>query len=125
MVARPRSELTEKQCKFLDLYIYGEHRGNAQACAEQAGYQRSSAPQTVRGLREEIIAEVEYALAGSTPLALFALLDGVMDGTIPGINGRIECAKQILDRAGLAKKEKMDLNVAVPGLFILPAKAPE
>ena len=37
----------------------------------------------------------------------------------------MEAAKQILDRVGLAKKEKLDVNLkAIHGLFILPPKAP-
>jgi hypothetical protein len=35
----------------------------------------------------------------------------------------MEAAKQILDRIGIAKKEKLDINLkAVHGLFILPSK---
>ncbi len=45
------------------------------------------------------------------------------DGTTPHANIRMEAAKQILDRIGIAKKEKIDINMqAVHGLFILPAK---
>ncbi len=47
------------------------------------------------------------------------------DGTTPHANIRMEAAKQILDRVGLAKKEKLDVNLkAMHGLFILPPKAP-
>jgi len=45
------------------------------------------------------------------------------DGTTPHANIRMEAAKQVLDRIGIAKKEKVDINVrAMHGLFILPAK---
>jgi hypothetical protein len=45
------------------------------------------------------------------------------DGTTPHAAIRLEAAKQILDRIGIAKKEKVDINVrALQGLFILPAK---
>jgi len=45
------------------------------------------------------------------------------DGTTPHANIRMEAAKQILDRIGIAKKEKLDISLkAVHGLFILPSK---
>ena len=52
---------------------------------------------------------------------LVELLDE--DGTTPHASIRLAAANQILDRVGIAKKEKLDVNVkAVHGLFILPPK---
>ena len=45
------------------------------------------------------------------------------DGSIPGANIRLEAAKQILDRVGISKTERIDLNAKVQhGIFILPPK---
>jgi hypothetical protein len=45
------------------------------------------------------------------------------DGSLPGANIRMEAAKQILDRVGLSKKEKLDITAKVQhGVFILPPK---
>ena len=45
------------------------------------------------------------------------------DGSLPGANIRMEAAKQILDRVGLSKKEKLDFTAKVQhGVFILPPK---
>ena len=45
------------------------------------------------------------------------------DGKTPGVNIRMEAAKQILDRIGLVKKDKIDINAQIAhGIFILPAK---
>ena len=45
------------------------------------------------------------------------------DGKTPGVNIRMEAAKQILDRVGLVKKDKIDITGQVAhGIFILPAK---
>jgi len=45
------------------------------------------------------------------------------DGSTPGAAIRMEAAKQILDRVGLAKREKVDINAKVAhGIFILPPK---
>ena len=46
------------------------------------------------------------------------------DGSLPGANIRMEAAKQILDRVGLSKVEKLNVTSDKPmGVFILPAKA--
>ena len=45
------------------------------------------------------------------------------DGSTPGVNIRMEAAKQILDRVGVSKKERIDMNVKqATGIFILPPK---
>ena len=45
------------------------------------------------------------------------------DGSTPHAAIRLEAAKQILDRIGIAKKEKIDISMkAIHGLFVLPAK---
>ena len=45
------------------------------------------------------------------------------DGSIPQANIRMEAAKQILDRVGIAKREKLDIEAKIQhGIFILPAK---
>ena len=45
------------------------------------------------------------------------------DGMTPAANIRMEAAKQILDRVGIVKKEKIDINAKVAhGIFILPPK---
>jgi predicted aspartyl protease len=45
------------------------------------------------------------------------------DAPIPQANIRLQAAQTILDRIGLGKTERMDVNHKVEGgLFILPAK---
>jgi hypothetical protein len=47
------------------------------------------------------------------------------DEPIPQANIRVQAAQTLLDRVGVAKKERLDVKVETPsGLFILPAKAP-
>ena len=41
------------------------------------------------------------------------------DGSVPGANTRLEAAKQILDRVGISKTERIDVNAKVQhGIFI-------
>jgi len=92
-------ELTEQQENFLTA-LFGEAHGSPKKAGEIAGYALNSA-KAVKGLVDA--------------------LDE--DGKTPGVNIRMEAAKQILDRVGLVKKDKIDITGQVAhGIFILPAK---
>ena len=115
--------LTDTQEKFLDV-LFGEARGNPKKAGELAGYSEHSYPKVVRNLKQEIISRAENYLATHSAKAatkLVGMLDE--DGTTPHANIRLEAAKQILDRIGIAKKDQLDINMkALHGIFILPAK---
>jgi len=115
--------LTNIQEKFLDV-LFGEARGDPKRAGELAGYSEHSYPKVLRNLKSEIVLRAESYLATHSAKAatrMVGMLDE--DGTTPHANIRMEAAKQILDRIGIAKKEKLDINLkAVHGLFILPSK---
>ena len=115
--------LTEQQEKFLNA-LFGEARGNPKMAGEIAGYSANSYPKVLKSLKEEIIERAEQQLAVHSPKATMGLINALdEDGKTPGANIRIEAAKQILDRVGLARKEKLDINAKVAhGIFILPPK---
>ena len=119
---RKRS-LTDTQEKFLDV-LFGEAKGNLKKAGELAGYSEHSYPKVVRNLKQDIISRAENYLATHSAKAatkLVGMLDE--DGTTPHANIRLEAAKQILDRIGIAKKDQLDINMkALHGIFILPAK---
>jgi hypothetical protein len=83
-----------------------------------------SKPRVVQGLKDEIIEKAESVLAAHSPKAALGISRALTDdGSIPGASIRMEAAKQILDRVGLVKKEKIDINAKVAhGIFVLPAK---
>ena len=117
------TELTEKQKIFLSA-LFGEANGEPRAAAEIAGYAPTSYPKVVQGLKDQIIERAETVLAAHSPKAALSIANAIDDdGSIPGASIRMEAAKQILDRVGLVKKEKIDINAKVAhGIFILPAK---
>mgnify|MGYP001198950895 FL=1 len=116
-------ELSDKQKQFLSA-LFGEAQGNPSEAAKLAGYAPTSYPKVVRGLKDEIIERAESVLAAHSPKAAISMANAIEDdGSIPGANIRMEAAKQILDRVGLVKKEKIDVNAKVAhGIFILPPK---
>ena len=115
--------LTNTQEKFLDA-LFGEAKGNPKKAGELAGYSEHSYPKLIRSLKSEIVSRAEGYLAIYSAKAATKMVDMMdEDGTTPHASIRLEAAKQILDRIGIAKKEKVDINVrAMHGIFILPAK---
>jgi hypothetical protein len=123
IIKTPKKSLTNTQEKFLDV-LFGEAKGDPKKAGELAGYSDHSYPKVLRNLKSEIVLRAETYLATHSAKAATKMVDMMdEDGTTPHANIRLEAAKQILDRIGIAKKEKLDVNLkAVHGLFILPAK---
>jgi len=123
IIQTQKRSLTDSQEKFLDA-MFGEAKGNPKKAGELAGYSDHSYPKVVRSLKSEIVSRAEGYLATHSAKAATKMVDMLEeDGTTPHASIRLEAAKQILDRIGIAKKEKIDINMkAIHGLFILPAK---
>ena len=115
-------ELTTKQQSFLDNLV--SCNGDTKRAAELAGYAEGSYTSVVKALKTEIIELAENILAQNAPKASLKLVE-VMDSAdpIPQANVRLQAAQTILDRVGLSKTDKLDVNLQTSnGLFILPAK---
>ena len=117
-------QLTEKQQKFLECLV--ETNGNPKEAAELAGYSGNHY-QVVKALKNEIIDLATDVLANSAPEAAFKLVDIMnTDKPVPQIANKLQAATSILDRVGVVKKERVDVNHNVTGgVFILPAKTEE
>ena len=120
---KENKELTEQQQKFIDA-LFGEANGSPKRAGEIAGYSPFSYSKVVKSLKDEILERAEYSLAFNSAKAVKGLVNALDDdGTTPGANIRLEAAKQILDRTGLVKKEKIDITGKMAhGIFILPPK---
>jgi hypothetical protein len=118
---------TEKQQSFLDNLVRAG--GDAKVAAELAGYADNVYPQVVRTLKEEIIELASEILAQSAPKAAMKLVEVMESETaIPQSNVKVQAAQTILDRIGLGKMDRVDVNHNIENntgaLFILPAKKP-
>ena len=116
-------ELTDQQKSFFTA-LFGDAKVNPKKAGEIAGYSEHSYPKVIRALKDEIIQRAEEVMASYSPKATMGLVNALEeDGSTPNASIRVEAAKQILDRVGLTKKEKVDINVkSVSGIFILPPK---
>ena len=114
-------KLTEKQQSFLDNLI--ETKGNLKLSAELAGYSGNHY-QIIKSLRQEIVDLASDVLAREAPTAAFKLVDVMQSETaIPQANVKLQAAQTILDRVGLGKQDRMEVNHNVGGgIFILPEK---
>ena len=118
-----KRELTEKQQSFLEHLV--ETQGDAKKAAELAGY-KSHYHHVVKTLKTEILELTQEVLANSAPRAAFKLVE-IMDSTKPVIqaNNKLAAAQTLLDRVGVTKVDKVDVNHTVnSGIFLMPDKAP-
>ena len=91
--------------------------------AELAGYSGNHY-QVIQSLREEIVELASNVLAREAPSAAFKLIEVMKSNVgLPQANVKLQAAQTILDRVGLGKKERMQVDHNVSGgIFILPEK---
>ena len=122
MVRMDKKNLTEKQQSFLGHLI--QVGGDPKKAAELAGYSEGSYFQVIKSLKNEIIELASNILAQSAPQAALKLTEVMnSDQPMPQANVRLQAAQTKLDRIGLGKTDRLDVNHTVQGgVFILPAK---
>ena len=116
-------QLNERQQKFLDV-LFEEAGGDVVAAKKLAGYaESSSTTEIVRGLKEEILEATQMYMARNAPKAALAMAGALYDPTELGIRDKMAAAKELLDRTGLIKTEKVQVE-ASGGVMLMPPKAP-
>ena len=115
-------ELNERQQKFLDV-LFEEAGGDVVAAKKLAGYSENT-PTTaiVKGLKEEILEATQMYMARNAPKAAMAMTGALYDPTELGIRDKMAAAKELLDRTGLIKTEKVQVETS-GGVMLMPAKA--
>ena len=116
--------LTEKQQAFLNVLFDGAGGDVAQAKV-LAGYsETSSTTDIIKSLKEEIMEATQLYMGRNAPKAAVAMVSGVDDPTQLGIRDKLSASKELLDRVGLIKTEKVQVE-ASGGVMILPPKNKE
>ena len=114
-------QLTEKQQKLLDV-LFDEAGGDIVQAKKLAGYaDTSSTAEIVKGIKEEILDATQMYMARNAPKAAMAMVGGLYDPTELGIRDKMSAAKELLDRTGLVKTEKMQVE-ASGGVMLMPPK---
>ena len=116
--------LTEKQQLFLNVLFDGAG-GDVLTAKRMAGYADSySTSEVVNSMKEEILDATQMYMARNAPKAAMAIVGGLYDPTELGLKDKVASAKELLDRTGLVKTEKMQVE-AKGGVMLMPAKIVE
>jgi len=117
-------KLTEQQQKFLDV-LFDQANGDIPLAKKLAGYaETTSTTHIIKGLKEEIIDATQTYLSRNAPKAAMAMVGALYDPTELGIRDKMQAAKELLDRTGLVKTEKMQVE-ARGGVMLMPPKQSE
>lgn len=115
-------QLTEKQIKFLDV-LFDDAGGDVVTAKKLAGYSEGSSTSViVESIKDEIADKTRTWFARTAPKAAMAMTQALYDPTELGIRDKMTAAKDLLDRAGLGKVDKIDVGSSSGGVFILPSK---
>jgi hypothetical protein len=114
--------LTENQQKFLEV-LFDEAQGDVVKAKLLAGYSENTPTRiVVNSLKDEIADATRTFFARSAPKAAYAMMNAIIDPTELGIRDKMSAAKDLLDRAGMGKVDKVDISSSGGGVFYLPPK---
>jgi hypothetical protein len=101
-----------------------EAGGDISTAKIMAGYSANTSNlEVTNSLKEEIIDVTHSYLARNVPKAAMAMVGALYDPTELGIRDKMAAAKELLDRTGLVKTEKVQIE-AKGGVMLMPAKNP-
>lgn len=114
-------QYTENQIKFLDV-LFDEAGGDVATAKKLAGYaDGTSTTVVVKSLKEEILEATQQYMARNAPKAAVAMAGALLDPTELGLRDKMSAAKELLDRTGLIKTEKIQVE-ASGGVMLMPPK---
>ena len=117
-------QLTEQQQKFLDV-LFDQAGGSIVQAKKLAGYSdTTSTTHIVNSLKEEILDATQTYMSRNAPRAAVAMVGALIDPTELGIRDKMQAAKELLDRTGLVKTEKMQVETK-GGVMLMPPKQVE
>lgn len=115
------TNLTDMQEAFLDALF--ENSGDVDASLKQVGYRLKDRNTVLRALAAEIKDRAELYMAGHSVKSAMTLAGVLEDPTALGTDKKIVAARELLDRVGLVKQEKVQVDTGDSrAVVILPAK---
>jgi len=116
-----KRELTDKQQLFLDV-LFEEAEGDPLKAKKLAGYSDNVPTSSVTASLVDEIAELTRKfIAQSSTKAAYTMFKVMGATDMLGAKERMAAAKDLMDRAGFVKTEKVEVSTSEP-VFILPAK---
>lgn len=115
-------QLTELQKAFLDALFTPACNGDFVKAKKAAGYNsESSTMEIVRSLRDEIEEATKNYIAANAPKAAIGVVNVLDAPSMLGAQAKLSAAKEILDRVGIVKPEKVTVD-HTGGVLLLPPK---
>lgn len=115
-----KRSLTVLQEAFLE-HLFGDAKGNPVKAKVMAGYDPASSTKTImNSVSDHIVERTRQFLAENGPKAAVSLVDVMDNPSILGVAYKLSAAKDVLDRIGISKTEKVELSSN--GVFLLPPK---
>jgi hypothetical protein len=115
--------LSDQQKLFLEV-LFDQANGDFVTAKRLAGYSEGyPTSQIVKILQDEIVEATKSFLARSGPKAAVKLVGVLDDPNKLGVKEVLAASKDILDRVGVSKTEKID--VGANGIFFIPSKKSE
>ena len=112
--------LTEKEGLFLDA-LFSDAGGNFRKAMDMAGYSKGEYPaRIIKRLKDEIIERAEYVLAANAPKAVMSMVDVIDDPSALGNREKLAASKEVLDRVGLVRTEKIEHKGTPSAVVVLP-----
>ena len=120
--AQELKKLTNMQSDFLEA-LFTTADGNLRMAASIAGYSKTTKISLIiTPLKEEIVDLAYLHLASNAPNAVLKMVGVLENPSKLGSKTLISAAKEILDRGGIVRTDKVELTVDKNAIFILPAK---
>ena len=122
LLAEKRKELTDKQKAFLSSLF--ETGGNIGLALDKSGYAKTSRSMVLKTLSDEILEAAKTEMAAHSITAINRVVEGMNDvGEHPRAELRLKAAQTLLDRVGLGKQEKVEIEgKLLHGVVLMPSK---
>lgn len=122
--------LTQQQQDFVDaLFLlnradYESNNQMAREAAKIAGYSSNTdLNKILESVKEAVVEKTESYLVSNAPLAAKCLVDALDKSHVRGINNLLAAAGMILDRGGIVKKERLEVESNKPiSIVLIPTK---
>ena len=101
----------------------GEANGDFRAARRLAGYsEHTTVKEAITPIRDHIVDAAQTMMAMNAPKAAGSLAGVFYDPSALGARNIVAAAKEVLDRAGVVKREQLEVKGPEGGIFILPPK---
>lgn len=117
-----KKQLTERQNALIDAMM-GEAQGDIRTAMRMAGYSdHTTIQEAIRPIQAEVVEAASMMIAMNSPKAAGKMVGVLDDPDALGAKNILVAAKEVLDRAGIVKTEKHEVETTGASMFILPPK---